>query len=172
VPVEYCNGCSTKRWPSWPKCSSGQCSAGQPKMDLLPRRIPTLRTLPHPQARPIPKLRMILHPQAWQIPMITTLLHPQARLIPNLELVPFGQSLPAEKCAPTSEYSWADPIRSLNGHSGYATGYQTCSSESPMSNQSPWPRSYTCTDLIGSLNWHSGYSTGYQTCSSESPMSD
>ena len=60
--LEHCR--TTERWPML---------LGQPKTYLLPRRIPKLRTLPHPQARLIPKLR--------------TILHPQARLIPNLGLV-------------------------------------------------------------------------------------
>jgi len=41
-----------------------------PKPYLLTRRIPKLRTLPHPHARPIPKLRTILHPQALLIPNV------------------------------------------------------------------------------------------------------
>ena len=96
VLVEYCNGCSTERWPmllSQPKTyrlprripklrtlphyrTLAQLAKmlrwpmllGQPKTYMLPRRIPKLRTLPHPQARPIRKLRTILHPHAWLIP--------------------------------------------------------------------------------------------------------
>ena len=34
--MEYCNGCSTKRWPSWPKCSTGQCSWASPKRICSP----------------------------------------------------------------------------------------------------------------------------------------
>ena len=55
---------------------------------------------------------------------------------------------------------------SLNWHSGYATGYQTCSSESPRSDQSARPRRSTCANPSGSPNGYSREANGDATCSS------
>ena len=145
---EHCQ--TTERWPML---------LGQPKTYLLHRRIPKLRTLPHHQARPIPKLR--------------TILHPPARLIPYVGLVSVCAISTGRKMRTNQRLFLSRSNRvSQWAFWVHATGYQTCSSESPRSDQSARPRRYTCANPSRSPNGHSGYATGYQTCSSKSRRSD
>jgi len=129
-----------------------------------PWRIPKLSTLRHPQARPIPKLRTILHPLGRLIPyvgLVSVWAISTGRKMRTNQRIFLGRSNRVPQCAFWVRHSVSNMLQriphvrsiclaqkmylcrsnlALNGHSGYATGYQTCSSESPRSDQSARPR--------------------------------